>query len=171
MTAGGFGPMRATDTDRENVRLILQQAHSEGRLSWEDFDSRSSVLMTAQTYEQLSALTADLPNRIPGSPPQVYSGFPAAQRPTNGLATASLICGISQIFIWFFGAIAAIVLGHIARRQIRQTGEQGDGMALAGLILGYVGLALTVVGTILVLALVVWTVHHIPQVPVQPGQP
>jgi hypothetical protein len=38
----------------------------------------------------------------------------------------------------------AIVTGHIARSQIRRTNEEGSGMALAGLILGYVGVALGV---------------------------
>jgi len=40
----------------------------------------------------------------------------------------------------------AVVTGHIARRQIRRTGEQGAGFALAGLILGYIGLALMALG-------------------------
>ncbi len=39
--------------------------------------------------------------------------------------------------------IVSIVTGHMARRQIRQTGERGDGFALAGLIISYVHLALT----------------------------
>jgi Domain of unknown function (DUF4190)/Domain of unknown function (DUF1707) len=170
MTAGGFGQMRATDADRENVRSILQQAHTEGRLSWADFDARSSALMTAQTYDQLSALTADLASRTPGTAPQVYSGLPAVRSSTNGLAIASLVCGIGQIFIWVVGPMAAIILGHIARRQIRRTGEDGDGMALAGLILGYVGLAVTVLITILILALVVWAAHQAPNFQIQQGQ-
>jgi hypothetical protein len=171
MTAGGFGQMRATDADRENVRSILQQAHAEGRLSWADFDARSSALMNSQTYDQLSALTADLSNRIPGTAPQVYSGVPVGRPPaTNGMAIASLVCGIGQIFIWVVGPMAAIILGHVARHQIRRTGEDGDGMALAGLILGYVGLAVTVLVTVLILALVVWAAHQAPNFQVQPGQ-
>jgi len=162
--------MRATDADRENVRSILQQAYAEGRLNWTDFDARTSALMNAQTYDQLAALTADLPSRIPVSPPQVYQPMPSGlQRPTNGLAVASLACGVGQIFVWFFGAIAAIILGHMARRQIRQTGEAGDGMALAGMVLGYVGLALSVIGTIAFVALVVFATSHIPNVQPGPG--
>ncbi len=162
MTAGGYGQMRATDSDRENVRSILQQAHAEGRLSWEDFDARSTALMNAQTYDQLSSLTADLPSRIPGSPPQVYVGVPGTQRPTNGLAIASLICGIGQIFLFTVGSVAAVVLGHLARRQIRQTGEEGAGIALAGMILGYIGLVLSIIAFILILALAVWASHQPP---------
>ncbi len=66
-----------------------------------------------------------------------------------------MICGIVQFFgIWLLGTIPAIVLGHMARRQIRQRGEQGAGLALTGLILGYVGLALTVIVVIIIIAAV-----------------
>jgi hypothetical protein len=171
MTAGnyGYGSMRATDADRENVRQILQDAHAQGRLSWDEFDTRSTALVNAQTYGQLTELTTDLPNRIPGPPPQVFQGQqyggqqfggqPFAGQRTNGMAIAALICGVCQIFFWFFSGIPAIVLGHLARRQIRQTGEAGSGMALAGMILGYVGLALTVLFVIVIVALVAAAGH------------
>ena len=42
------------------------------------------------------------------------------------------------------GAIVAVVTGHISRSQIKRTNEQGSGMAVAGLILGYIGIAFTV---------------------------
>jgi hypothetical protein len=63
----------------------------------------------------------------------------------NSLATAALVCGIIQFFVPP-ACFAAIILGHVAHRQIRRTGERGYGMATAGLILGYfsVGLALLV---------------------------
>jgi len=53
----------------------------------------------------------------------------------------SLISGI--FFTFFPAAITAVVLGHIARGEVRRSGGrlQGSGMALAGLILGYIGLA------------------------------
>jgi Domain of unknown function (DUF4190) len=72
---------------------------------------------------------------------------PLAQR-TNPWAVASLVCGIAQFFVPP-GVILAIVFGHIARRQIRRTGEGGRGLATAGLILGYAGL---VIGIALVIA-------------------
>lgn len=164
MTAGGYGYgyMRATDADRENVRSILQDAHAQGRLSWEEFDSRTTALLNAQTYDQLSALTADLPNRIPGRPPQAYQYRQppfGAQAQTNGMAIAALICGVCQIFFLFFTGVPAIVLGHMARKQIRQTGEAGDGMALAGMILGYVGVALSVLLGIFIVIVVVAAIH------------
>jgi hypothetical protein len=86
--------------------------------------------------------------------------YPVA-RPTNGLAVAALVCGIAQFFVGFT-FIPAIICGHMARRQIRLTGEGGDGMAIAGLILGYIGGAL-IVGAVLlfiVLAAVVVSSGH-----------
>ena len=69
---------------------------------------------------------------------------------TSGMAIGSLVSGIFSLF--FPAAIAAIVLGHIARSNIRKSAGRitGDGMALAGLILGYLGLAF--IPVILILA-------------------
>jgi len=46
--------------------------------------------------------------------------------------------------LFFFGSIIAIICGHIARSQIKQSqgAQSGDGMALSGLILGYIGVAI-----------------------------
>jgi len=69
------------------------------------------------------------------------------------MAVASLVCGIGQIFFWFLAGVPAIVFGHVARRQIRQTGEAGSGMATAGLALGYVGVLAPIV-VLLIIAVV-----------------
>jgi len=64
---------------------------------------------------------------------------------TNALAIVSLIFGVlGWTVLPLIGNIVAIVAGHIARSQVRLSGgaEQGDGLALAGLILGYLGLLL-----------------------------
>lgn len=68
---------------------------------------------------------------------------------TNPLAIAALVCGIVQ-FAFPLAFIAAIILGHKARQQIRRTGEEGYGLATAGLVLGYFSL----VSTLLVLLVV-----------------
>ena len=65
-------------------------------------------------------------------------GAPAGQK-TNVLAIVSLVSS-------FFISIVGIITGHIALSQIKKTGEQGRGLAIAGLIIGYIGL---VVGIIL----------------------
>jgi len=63
--------------------------------------------------------------------------------PTNQLAIVSLVAGVASYFLFpVIGAVIAIITGHMARSQIRKTGESGNGLAVAGLILGYVHLAL-----------------------------
>ena len=149
MTVGGYGQMRATDADRDNVHSILQSAYAEGRLTWDEFDSRSTALMQAKTYAELGTLTADLHKPVAYRPSVGYPPVPVNR--TNPLAIASLVCGLCQFFLPFIAGIPAIICGHNARSQIRRTGEDGSGMALAGLILGYVG----VIGPILLILLVV----------------
>jgi len=64
---------------------------------------------------------------------------PAAQ-PTNGMAMASMICGIIGIVggCLLIPSILAIIFGHIARAQIRRGEGSGDGLAVAGLWMGYI---------------------------------
>ena len=70
----------------------------------------------------------------------------------NTLAVVSLVAGILSFFghiIPFVGgftlALVAIITGHMARNQIRRTGEAGMGLATAGLVIGYIHLALIAV--------------------------
>jgi hypothetical protein len=65
---------------------------------------------------------------------------------TSILAIIALVAGIMGIFL--FGSLVGIVCGHIARYQIRNSNGTltGDGMALAGLVLGYIGLVLGIIG-------------------------
>jgi len=85
----------------------------------------------------------------------VEAGWPRPPgRPTNGLAIAALCCSIGQLILGPFAGIAAIVLGAISLKQIRVSGEDGHGMALAGLVLGIVGIILFVVLLVVVIALV-----------------
>jgi len=177
MTAGGYGygQMRASDRDRDSANSLLQTAYAEGRLTKDEYDDRTGQLLQSQTYAQLQALTADLPGHYPGAPmmPQQVQYVTVPQR-TNPLAVAALACGIGQVFFWLLAAVPAVVLGHMARRQIRQTGEAGQGMATAGLVLGWIGIALTLVLVVGVAALVsVASTHvgHSVQIHAQPAQP
>ncbi len=67
---------------------------------------------------------------------------------TNPLAIASLVLGVPGLCCCLAG-IPAIVCGHIALSQINQSGgaQEGRGLAVAGLVLGYLGLAWTVLST------------------------
>ncbi|MBJ8339898.1 DUF4190 domain-containing protein [Antrihabitans sp. YC3-6] len=70
-----------------------------------------------------------------GQPAPAY-GYPAQK--TNGMAIASLVSGLVGIALCGLTSILGIIFGHIAQSQIKRTGEQGEGMALAGLILSYI---------------------------------
>jgi hypothetical protein len=67
-------------------------------------------------------------------------------RRTNGLAIASLVCGIAG-FVFFIPAILAIVFGFVSRSQIRNSNgtQSGEGLATAGIIVGLAWIALFVV--------------------------
>src|SRR5215472_502037 len=142
----------AADADRERAVEFLKTAFTEGRLTKDDYDTRVGRVLSARTYADLDAITADLPQ--PGFPAYPAMGFYPVPRKTNSLATASLVCGIGQVMLWPLITIPAIVLGHMARSQIRRTGEEGSGLALAGLILGYVGLGVALLALVGVLFLV-----------------
>jgi hypothetical protein len=76
-------------------------------------------------------------------------------RHESSLAVASMICGILSWLpvIHFFGAIAAVITGHMAKKEIRESNGTltGDGMALTGLILGYAQLGLLLIGLICIM--------------------
>jgi Domain of unknown function (DUF4190)/Domain of unknown function (DUF1707) len=133
--------MLAATADRERTVDVLKAAFIEGRLSQDEFDVRSARVMAARTYADLAAIIADLPVG-PGSVAfqAYYPPMPAAA-PTSGLAVGALVCGVAEFFTMGLAAIPAVILGHLARAQIRQTGERGDGMAVAGLVLGYLAIA------------------------------
>ena len=67
-----------------------------------------------------------------------------AQR-TSGFAIASMVLGI--VWIYWVGSVLAIIFGHIALSQIRKNPNlRGRGMAIAGVVLGYVGMAVFALG-------------------------
>jgi hypothetical protein len=70
------------------------------------------------------------------------------------------VFGIAEFFTGGITAVPAVVLGHRARRQIRMTGEQGKGMATAGLVLGWTAIALfALLIVVFVLAAAAFTTH------------
>jgi DUF1707 SHOCT-like domain/Domain of unknown function (DUF4190) len=135
--------MRASDTDRDRVAELLNVAYSEGRLAKDEYDGRLERAFSARTYADLDQIVADLP----AAAATVLTPETSVAR-TNGLAIASLACALAQFVFGPVTTIPAIVFGHVARHQIRRTGEQGAGLALAGLILGW---ATVILGLLLLL--------------------
>ena len=89
--------------------------------------------------------------------PQPYPpyGYPAYGYPprTNTLAIVALVCSV--LF-----APLGIVFGHMSLSQIKRTGEEGRGLAIAGLVMGYLFTAVIVVVVAATAALSVWAVNH-----------
>jgi hypothetical protein len=75
-------------------------------------------------------------------------------RGTNALAITSLCCAIGQIILGPLAGIPAVITGAMSLGQIARSGEDGRGMAITGLVLGIIGLILTVLFIILFVA--VW---------------
>ena len=139
--------MRAAGADRERAIDVLRAGFAEGRLSKKEYTKRAGAAQEARTYGELAELTMDLPaGPVPGVPP------PAG---TNETAVQALKWGLLGLAIPPFGAFMAVILGHVARGDIRRTGERGAGFAVAALTIGYGTLA--AIGVLILLAVTVWT--------------
>lgn len=80
-----------------------------------------------------------LPAQQPYEPrPYAQQPYPVA-RPTSGLAVAALVLGI--VWVWGIGSILAVVFGHIALAETKDGRKSGQGLAIAGLVLGWIGVA------------------------------
>jgi Domain of unknown function (DUF1707)/Domain of unknown function (DUF4190) len=138
--------MLAGTADRERAIDVLKAGFAEGRLTQSEHDERSARVYAARTYADLAAVVADLPAGPGCGPYQPAAGYPPAAVPArpgiNGFAVASLICGLAELPTLGVSAFPAVILGIRARQQIRQTGQRGDGVAIAGLILGWTGTVL-----------------------------
>jgi Domain of unknown function (DUF4190) len=129
---------------------------------WTGPPAHGSAGTTAQPAQPTYPIQPTYPVRGPaadptygGTVPPGYAGYgggnPYApygqveQKKTNGLAIAALICGCAG-FLLFVPGILGIIFGFIARGQIKRSdGQQkGDGMAIAGIIVGFGWVALLV---------------------------
>jgi len=104
--------------------------------------------------------------QYPGQPPPGYggpygAGYPAPYHgyspaaPFNALAIASLVLGL----LWFGGvaSLGALILGIVALHQITERDERGRGLAIAGVVLGGMGVA----GAILLIGLAIANAHFV----------
>ncbi|MER7457259.1 DUF4190 domain-containing protein [Micromonospora sp. NPDC126480] len=102
-----------------------------------------------------------------GYPQPVYPGYgypPAPQ--TNGMAVASMvvsIMGVMGICGYGIGGIIGVVgaiLGHVAKRQIRERGEAGEGMANAGIIMGWISTAIALIAAVAIIGLIIFAANQ-----------
>jgi uncharacterized membrane protein len=94
------------------------------------------------------------------------------QRPYNTWAIVSASFAASIILgSWFLGGLVAVVTGHVARHQIKRSGEAGGSLALAGLIAGYVSIALFAILITLYIVFFVFVFGYIATHPVASPSP
>ncbi|MDB4508210.1 GYF domain-containing protein [Akkermansiaceae bacterium] len=126
-------------------------------LVWKE--SMEKWLPLSQVSELSSGLPAasDSPYATPNSNP--VAGVSPAAMPmgpsTSGLAIASLVCGILAVLascyvVGMIFGIPAVICGHLAMKRTKNLlqPEGGKGMAIAGLICGYIGCAITLAAVI-----------------------
>ena len=109
-------PIRASDKERDSVVDVLRDAYTDGRITLEEFEERTSAAYASKTWTDLRVLTsdlpvepvlgADLPQRPP--PPQpVTPVVPALPRPRQGGRNRPLGRLLPVIFAWIMIAAAA----------------------------------------------------------------
>jgi hypothetical protein len=82
MTQPSIGNMRASDAERERAIDVLKAAFTEGRLTQDEYTDRVSAVHASQTYNDLAALTYDLPIGPFGTLPQPAGpGYPGLGYP------------------------------------------------------------------------------------------
>ncbi|MFJ2259900.1 DUF1707 and DUF4190 domain-containing protein [Streptomyces sp. NPDC087844] len=152
--------MLASTADRERAVDVLRAGFGEGRMQQPEFEKRVARAYAARTVGELALLVSDLPQGpVPlpaASGPVPRTFLPVSVPPkTNEKAVGAAICGVLCLVTVGLTGIPAVILGHSARSEMRRTGEGGEGLALTGLVFGWlstVGWALLV--TLLFVAVV-----------------
>lgn len=135
---------------------------SAGELD-ESYGGRSSSPPTERVWDPGPAPSYETPAFQPLTDSRAAPTYPPplglqmmAPPPTNGMAVASLVLSLVG---WFMVPVIApvlgVIFGHVARRQIENTGQRGGGMAVAGLVLGYINLALWLIGILVTIVIVI----------------
>ncbi len=109
--------IRASDKERESVVDVLRDAYTDGRLTLEEFDDRTSAAYASTTWADLRELTMDLPiqpvlgadlsPRLPRPQPVAQYAVPAVPRPRHSGRDRPLGRLLPVIFVWIMIAAAA----------------------------------------------------------------
>ena len=141
--------MLASTADRDRAIGVLKSAFVEGRLTKDELELRVGQVLTARLFPDIMAITYDLPvgpfGRLPAHP--VTRALPRINR----LAVAALVCAAAAPCTLGVSGVPAIVLGHMARRRVRRTGERGAAEATRALVVGW--LAVLIGALVLIIAL------------------
>jgi hypothetical protein len=89
---------------------------------------------------------------VPSPPPAPVPTATPIQRKTNPLAIASLVLGI--VWVYGIGSVLALVFGYKGKTEIDNSNglQGGRGLAVAGIVLGWIGVAVIVLGLIIIVA-------------------
>ena len=131
-------PQEPYESDSDPTTPIPDGSTGDPMQNTMDEDSRRSI----PTSESVPAGLG-----WPASPSESNPVPTSAVGPTNGSAVAALVCGILGVTACpLVLSIAALILGYNARSSIRQPGsrEQGDGLASAGIVMGWIGVGIAV---------------------------
>jgi len=135
--------MLASTADRDRAIDVLKASFLEGRLTKDELEQRVGQVLTARLFPEVMAVIYDLPvgpfGRLPAHP---ANPTPARMSP---LAVAAVACAVAVPCTLGISAVPAIVLGHVARRRVRRTGERGADMATRALVLGWLALLIGMV--------------------------
>ncbi|MBO9577958.1 MAG: DUF4190 domain-containing protein [Microbacteriaceae bacterium] len=116
-----------------------------GQLRFWDGGAWTAHLRPTQAFAAAPSGYGAQPGHPPYQPgyaayPPAYPAYGPAPVPvTNGMAVASFVLSLVGLVVAFVGPLLAIIFGHVALSQIKAKGEGGRGLAIAGLVIGYIG--------------------------------
>lgn len=145
-----FGQQIGPVDDVEFSQLMLSQRVGPMTMIWRDGMPNWMTLTQVR-----NAGVYGLPNSY-----TLGGGAYTMAPPTSGLAITSLVCGILGLIACFIiTAIPAVVCGHMAMSQIKNSNgmTSGKGMAIAGLIMGYLVVAITLVWLLMFVGMVAFS--------------
>ncbi|MFM9083141.1 MAG: DUF4190 domain-containing protein, partial [Actinomycetota bacterium] len=152
------GEVQAPDADSDPMQDRLEALRTEGLLTEEEVERLRSQRENSERGDRLAALREQgllsddevrlLGGSVPAPPvrqaparqyPQYSTAPQGASTSTNGFAIASFVLSL------VCASLLAIIFGHIALSQIERRREGGRGLAMAGLIIGYISLGITII--------------------------
>ena len=113
---------------------------------------RIAQAAAARRIERMAREAALIEQRA--QPREASTAFGATAAAAGGPSQTTNTFAILALIFGILGGYLAVVFGHIAKSQIRKTGQRGSGMATAGLVLGYIWVAVTVAFVVYVMVVV-----------------
>ncbi|MGJ8726518.1 MAG: DUF4190 domain-containing protein [Roseibacillus sp.] len=178
------GPVEADDIrsrlksgDLSNGTLVWREGMAQWSPLGEVLELREPVPVSGEGSQGSSAESSSAASAVAtnSSDPYVAPAVSQLSQPApqliapvqqNTMALVSMILGILSIVLCsgLLTGIPAIICGHMARKQFREspTPQSGEGMATTGLILGYIATVLSILGIIAYVALIVFAVTAAP---------